>query len=350
MAVVVEKVEEDVGEEEEVLLGLTLGEMMLIGNGLASGCLSFMSLLARSDNLPYPSGQSFVAHSQAQFANSTWLGAATGMADLFFVEASNSRGGKLVFESLFALYGCAAFAFQLEMSRAHNVESIGNVACWVAFALMPVCSQLLGVGLVFPLAVAWLIRHQRQTPNKLPTSSELDVNKVAAGFCSSMLLVSLQFGMFSSGELDPRFLTPFLVAPLLPSLVVPFLARGIPNHSSQLAAGVLAMAGFLILGTFGVSIHTNGFGQFEQEMKDEGGQKVVDMIVKNCLSNAPSRFLFVDFVHLCVSVITFAMMTMRGSGGLGLILLVTTVVGPTGSFALLAAHHEFRLMKDKKLF
>ncbi|KAH9247336.1 hypothetical protein BASA81_015053 [Batrachochytrium salamandrivorans] len=350
MAVVVEeKVEEDLEEEEEVMLGLTLGEMMLIGNGIASGCLSFMSLLARSDNLPYPKGQSFVTYSQNQFANSSLLDFATGVADLFFVEASNSRGGKLVFESLFALCCCGVFAFQLEMSRAHNVQFIGNLACWVAFALMPVCSQVLGVGLVFPLAVAWLLKSQRRIPNKL-RSSELDVNKVLAGFCGSMSLVLLQFGMFSSGELDRRFLLPFLLVPLLPSLLVPFLARGIPNHNSQLAAGVLAMAGFLIIGTFGVSIHTNGFGQFEQEMKTEGGQKVVDMIVKNCLSNAPSRFLFVDFVHLCVSVITFAMMTMRGSGGLGLILLVTTVVGPTGSFALLAAHHEFRLMKEKKLF
>lgn len=348
-----DKEDEEEDEDEEIMLGLTLGEIMLIGNGLASFSLSFMSLVSRSANLPYPPGKSFYSHTRTQFDQSP--SSVSFLYDFLlqiFRDSAHTRGGMLVFESLLALFCAGMFIFMLEMSRKHNVQHIGNKTCLWAFALMPVCAQFLGVGTVFALSTAWLSKNQRKLRER---NTNLDFGKTLVAVSTLGAFSALQYLMFSEGKLDETWLVWFLVlVPLVPALA--FIIDKVPvNDESkpmQLVCGFLAIGGFLLVGTFGVTIHTRGFSQFENEMREDGGQKVVDLIVKDCLSNAPSRFVFAQFVHLCVSSITYSRMKMRhsdGQAGLGLILFMTSLVGPTGSFSLLAAHNEFRLLKQRKL-
>lgn len=90
-----------------------------------------------------------------------------------------------------------------------------------------------------------------------------------------------------------------------------------------------------------------GFEALEEEMKLTG-KGAVDLIVRDCLQTSPSRFLFVEFVHLVLSAVIYARHEMRGSGGM-VFVAITAMAGPTGSFALLAAHHEFQTLRARKL-
>jgi hypothetical protein len=81
----------------------------------------------------------------------------------FFEEATSTKGGKLVCESLFVLFGCVVLSVLLELSRSNTASQLGKRSSSLVFALFPVACQVVGVSVVFPLVAVWMSRTRRHT-------------------------------------------------------------------------------------------------------------------------------------------------------------------------------------------
>lgn len=182
----------------------------------------------------------------------------------------------------------------------------------------------------------------------------------AAMASGALLLIWHEVGLFencesmeNSGFKEPWGLSVFLIGPVVPMIVVWGISgKGEevrPERAARLAAGVASVVMFLVIGAVGFAWHTRAFTNVQSLVKTEGSEVMVEAILKDVLSTSASRYLFVDYVHTVISFIIFSMHEMQGTGGMALIGFVASLVGPTGAFALLAAHHEFRILKEERL-
>jgi len=361
---------EDDPDKPLIVWGYTLSEVLLICNALAGFALAYMALFGR--NPQRYNGISFVDSCLSEFfpdetsifpavlSPPTLASLISYVLTRFFNESASTIGGSVVMDSLFALYAAITLHALLEASR-RNVVTVYGLTGKILAALFPMLCQMIGICVIYPVFMAWMWSKRRGSVKQEKVDgmpmNDVDPRRVFLACLTALSIIGLHVLFLNGGsreiphKFEPFQVIGFLTIPMIPAFFIIFLPSLPPAKSRQtrLFSGVASLFTFLIIGAAGFAVHSAGFSHYEKDMKASGGQNVVQLISKDALSSAPSRFLFVEFVHLELSCILTIAMDMQGTGGMGLIMFVTALVGPAGSFALLAAHHEFRLMREDKL-
>ena len=347
----------------------TLPEILIGANGVACLSLAFMSFFgrnpARYGGLSFYDScvKDFEANTDSKLSYMNFASFLLVAIERFFNETTSTVGGSLVFYSLLVLFAGIILSVQLELNRHGVLNSVGRKGGLIA-ATFPLFAQVIGPATAFSFLLFWFWRakriHAGPRPARDAPMNEVDLRKNVLAIITCLSILGLVFGMryaeTSSGVVPDHLTLPLilllLLVPVIPSLPQAFfLQQPSSQHSkpTRRIIGVATIATFLLVGAAGMSVHSHGFSKYDFLLKSKGGQAVADAIVQDSLSAAPARFMFVQFVHLMIASLMFCMTETKGTGGAGLIIFVTTLVGPAGAFGLIAAHHEFQKMKDDGL-
>ena len=356
---------EDEEEEDETqrftVWGYTFSEILALTNALIAFCLAFMSLLGKSPTRY--GGKSFVDSCSSEYHPDVQQQPYVAyVMQRFFDDCVSTLGGSIILDNLVVLSAGVKLNALIESSRRNVAQSFGNTGKIVA-ALFPLCSQVVGICVTYPLFLFWMWSTRRQQGHASSNNNnnkansplyDVDSRKVMLACLSSLLSLVLQFTFLKTGNRPVGYTFPlfdlslWLCVPMIPPLFF-LLFPTVPKSSTKTVrqlCGIMIIASYLIVGALGFAVHSLGFSNIESILKARGGQTLTDAIIKDALSTAPSRFIFVSFVHLIFSCALFCTHETQGTGGPFLILFVTSLVGPAGSFGLLAAHHEFTLMRE----
>ena len=369
--------EDEQRERDKAWWRLATAEALMVADAAAAGVLAYVS----------------VAAPQARWDGASWLGktlvredgSVKGVLKAFVDEAVKRVGQAAVMDTFVLLLAAALLTAMVESGRrgapvSGGAEARSGAIPLVVVALLPGLCQFLGAGVVFPLFAALLLRRSRLNPppaavyvrrdRDAPRFARFDVNPlhVLGGVSTALLLAKTFFDMRMSakawpgGPVDADAVHRFFLLPLIPALVSMVAVAltsaresDMPRRSEavDVATHAAVIVVFMVLGALSFSLHTEDFSMLEDAVIKKGGSKsltqennVMQMLVKDVLSEPPSRFLFTNLVHLGIAcALLCAVELSRGHSYNMLVFVAISLVGPTGSYCLLAAVHEYNLMR-----